>query len=115
MAGESLRGSCVEAVRQLFKTTVPADRVAGILVEPVQGEGGFVVPPPDFLPGLRQLCNEQQIPLIADEVQTGFGRTGKMFAVEHSGIEPDLIVLAKTLGAGWMWDREFGRHTIVDW
>src|SRR6266702_736277 len=100
MAAESLGGACVEAVRQLFKTTVSADRVAGILVEPVQGEGGFVVPPPDFLPGLRALCTEYQIPLIADEVQTGFGRTGKMFAVEHSGIEPDLIVLAKSMGGG---------------
>ena len=114
MAAESLGGSCVEAVRQLFKTTVPADRVAGILVEPVQGEGGFVVPPPDFLPGLRQLCNEQQIPLIADEVQTGFGRTGKMFAVEHSGIEPDLIVLAKTLGGGLPLGAVVGRSDLMD-
>src|ERR1700737_5017137 len=100
MTAESLGGSCVEAVRQLFRTTVPADRVAGILVEPVQGEGGFVVPPPDFLPGLRALCTDHQIPLIVDEVQTGFGRTGAMFAIEHSGVEPDLIVLAKSLGGG---------------
>ena len=114
MAAESLGGSCVEAVRQLFKTTVPADRVAGILVEPVQGEGGFVVPPPDFLPGLRQLCNEHQIPLIADEVQTGFGRTGKMFAVEHSGVEPDLIVLAKTLGGGLPLGAVVGRSELMD-
>src|SRR4029077_8208062 len=88
MAAESLGGACVEAVRQLFKTTVSADRVAGILVEPVQGEGGFVVPPPDFLPALRTLCSEYQIPLIADEVQTGFGRTGRMFAVGHLGCAP---------------------------
>src|ERR1700730_7638300 len=114
MAAESLGGACVEAVRQLFKTTVGADRVAGILVEPVQGEGGFVVPPPDFLPALRKLCTEYQIPLIADEVQTGFGRTGKMFAVEHSGIEPDLIVLAKSLGGGLPLGAVVGRSELMD-
>ena len=114
MAAESLGGACVEAVRQLFKTTVSADRVAGILVEPVQGEGGFVVPPPDFLPGLRALCTEYQIPLIADEVQTGFGRTGKMFAVEHSGIEPDLIVLAKSMGGGLPLGAVVGRSELMD-
>src|SRR6202022_1501093 len=94
MPPESLGGSCVEAVRQLFKTTVSADRVAGILVEPVQGEGGFVVPPPDFLPGLRKLCTEFQIPLIVDEVQTGFGRTGSMFAIDQSGVQAHRRVLA---------------------
>src|SRR5438132_1151245 len=114
MAAESLGGACVEAVRQLFKTTVSADRVAGILVEPVQGEGGFVVPPPDFLPGLRALCSEYQIPLIADEVQTGFGRTGRMFAVEHSGVEPDLIVLAKSLGGGLPLAVVVGRICVTD-
>src|ERR1700716_2030591 len=114
MAAESLGGACVEAVRQLFKTTVSADRVAGILVEPVQGEGGFVVPPPDFLPALRTLCTEYQIPLIADEVQTGFGRTGRMFAVEHSGVEPDLIVLAKSLGGGLPLGAVVGRSELMD-
>jgi 4-aminobutyrate aminotransferase/(S)-3-amino-2-methylpropionate transaminase len=114
MAAESLGGACVEAVRQLFKTSVSADRVAGILVEPVQGEGGFVVPPPDFLPGLRKLCTEYQIPLIADEVQTGFGRTGKMFAVEHSGIEPDLTVLAKSMGGGLPLGAVVGRSELMD-
>lgn len=114
MAAESLGGSCVQAIRDLFNTTVPADRVAGILVEPVQGEGGFVVPPPDFLPGLRRLCSEHQIPLIADEVQTGFGRTGKMFGIEHSGVEPDLIVLAKTLGGGLPLGAVVGRSELMD-
>src|SRR5437588_7350874 len=114
MAAESLGGACVAAVRQLFLTTVSADRVAGILVEPVQGEGGFVVPPPDFLPGLRKLCTEYQIPLIADEVQTGLGRTGTMFAVEHSGIVPDLIVLAKSLGGGLPLAAVVGRSELVD-
>src|SRR5260370_5326282 len=114
MAAESLGGACVEAARQLLKTTVAADRVAGILVEPVQGEGGLVVPPPDFLPGLRQLCSEYQIPLIADEVQTGFGRTGRMFAVEHFGVEPDLIVLAKSLGGGLPLGAVVGRSELMD-
>ena len=114
MSAESLGGACVEAVRQLFKTTVSADRVAGILVEPVQGEGGFVVPPPDFLPGLRKLCTEYEIPLIADEVQTGFGRTGTMFAVEHSSTEPDLIVLAKSLGGGLPLGAVVGRSELMD-
>ena len=114
MAAESLGGSCIEAIRQLFKTTVPAERVAGILVEPVQGEGGFVVPPPDFLTGLRRLCNEHEIYLIADEVQTGFGRTGKMFAVEHWGVQPDLMVLAKTLGGGLPLGAVVGRSELMD-
>ena len=114
MAAESLGGACVEAIRQLFKTTVSADRVAGIIVEPVQGEGGFVVPPPDFLPALRQLCTEFQIPLIADEVQTAFGRTGRMFACEHSGLEPDLIVLAKSLGGGLPLAAVVGRAELMD-
>src|SRR5256714_6124290 len=114
MAAESLGGACVEAVRQLFKTTVGADRVAGILVEPVQGEGGFVVPPPDFLPALRELCSEYQIPLISDEGQTRFGRTGKIFAIEHSGIEPDLIVLAKSMGGGLPLGAVVGRSELMD-
>jgi 4-aminobutyrate aminotransferase/(S)-3-amino-2-methylpropionate transaminase len=114
MTAESLGGSCVEAIRQLFKTTVPADRVAGILVEPVQGEGGFVVPPPDFLPGLRALCTDHHIPLIIDEVQTGFGRTGTMFAIEQFGIEPDLIVLAKSLGGGLPLAAVVGRSELMD-
>ena len=114
MAAESLGGACVEAVRRLFKTTVAADRVAGVLVEPVQGEGGFIVPPPDFLPGLRALCTEYQIPLIADEIQTGFGRTGRMFAVEHSGVDPDVIVLAKSLGGGLPLGAVVGRSDLMD-
>ena len=114
MAAESLGGACVEAIRQLFRTTVSPDRVAGILVEPVQGEGGFIVPPPDFLPALRRLCTEHQIPLIADEVQSGFGRTGKMFACDHSGLEPDLIVLAKSLGGGLPLAAVVGRSDLMD-
>ncbi len=84
----------------LFVHNVPAGEVAGILVEPIQGEGGYLVPPDGFLSGLRQLCDRHGILLIFDEVQSGIGRTGKMFAAEHWGVEPDIMTLAKGLGSG---------------
>ncbi|MCI0497499.1 MAG: acetyl ornithine aminotransferase family protein [Thermoplasmata archaeon] len=76
------------------------DNVAGIFVEPIQGEGGYIIPPRDFLPALRKLATEREIPLVCDEVQSGFGRTGKMFAVEHFGVAPDLMTWAKGMGSG---------------
>jgi 4-aminobutyrate aminotransferase len=84
----------------LFQTHVPPQEIAGILVEPLQGEGGYLTPPDSFLPGLRRLCDRHGILLIADEVQTGIGRTGKMFGVEHWGVAPDIMTLAKGLGSG---------------
>ncbi|OLB55608.1 MAG: hypothetical protein AUI01_07785 [Ktedonobacter sp. 13_2_20CM_2_56_8] len=84
----------------LFRTQVSPERVAALIVEPVQGEGGFVVAPPRFLHELRKICDEHQILLVADEIQTGYGRTGKMFAVEHYGIAPDLLLVGKSIGAG---------------
>ncbi|WP_174875666.1 acetyl ornithine aminotransferase family protein [Vogesella oryzae] len=84
----------------LFQSNVPPSEVAGILIEPLQGEGGYLTPPPGFLQGLRALCDKYGILLIADEVQTGVGRTGKMFAVEHEGVHPDIMTLAKGLGSG---------------
>ncbi|HEU4752784.1 MAG TPA: aminotransferase class III-fold pyridoxal phosphate-dependent enzyme, partial [Armatimonadota bacterium] len=78
------------------------DRTAAVILEPIQGEGGVMVPPDDYLPAVRRLCTERGALLIADEVQTGFGRTGRMFAVEHWGVEPDLVCLAKALGGGVM-------------
>ena len=78
----------------LFQSNIPPDEVAGILVEPIQGEGGYLVPPDGFLTGLRQLCDRYGILLIADEVQSGIGRTGKMFAVEHWGVQPDIMTSA---------------------
>lgn len=85
---------------EIFKTIVPADEVAAILMEPIQGEGGYVVPPASFLPGLRELCDRHGILLIADEIQTGIGRTGKWWAVEHFGVQPDIITTAKGIASG---------------
>jgi 4-aminobutyrate aminotransferase len=84
----------------LFERNVPASEVAAIVVEPLQGEGGYLVPPPGFLKGLREICDEHGILLIFDEVQSGVGRTGKMFACEHDGVAPDIMTLAKGLGSG---------------
>jgi len=84
----------------LFQSNVPASEVAAILVEPIQGEGGYLVPPDGFLAGLRALCDRHGILLIFDEVQSGIGRTGKMFAAEHWGVRPDIMTLAKGLGSG---------------
>jgi 4-aminobutyrate aminotransferase len=84
----------------LFESIVPPQEVAAILIEPIQGEGGYIVPPNNFLPGLRELCDRHGILLIADEVQSGIGRTGKMFAVEHWGVQPDIITTAKGLASG---------------
>lgn len=90
--------SFIESV--LFAGAVPPSEVAAVLVEPIQGEGGYLVPPASFLPGLRQLCDRHGILLIADEVQSGIGRTGRMFACQHWGVSPDVVTLAKGLGSG---------------
>lgn len=87
-------------IEQLLERNVPANEVAAILVEPIQGEGGYIVPPDGFLAGLRQLCDRHGMLLIFDEVQAGVGRTGRMFAWQHSGVRPDVMTLAKGLGSG---------------
>jgi 4-aminobutyrate aminotransferase len=84
----------------LFERNVPAQEVAAIVIEPLQGEGGYLVPPDGFLQGLRKLCDEHGILLVFDEVQSGIGRTGKMFCAEHEGVTPDIMTLAKGLGSG---------------
>jgi 4-aminobutyrate aminotransferase len=99
-AGEDQGAAVLDYVRMLFEKNVPPDEVAAILVEPIQGEGGYLVPPDGFLAGLRALCDEHGILLIFDEVQSGVGRTGRMFACEHWGVAPDLMTLAKGLGSG---------------
>jgi len=96
-------------------TTVAAESVAAIVIEPVQGEGGFVVaPPPEFLEGVRRICDDNGIVLVVDEVQTGYGRTGKMFAIEHYGIEPDLMTVAKSIAAGLPLSGVVGKAAIMD-
>src|SRR5436190_5170417 len=102
------------ALERAFATTVAAETVAAIVVEPVQGEGGFVPAPPEFLQGLRSVCDENGIVLVADEVQTGYGRTGKMFAIEHSGVEPDLIAVAKSIAGGLPLSGVLGKAEIMD-
>ncbi len=99
---------------ELFRTEVPADQVAAVIVEPVAGEGGFIIPPDDFLPRLRAITERHGILLIADEIQTGFGRTGTLFASEHSGIEPDLMTVAKSLAGGLPLAAVVGRSHIMD-
>ena len=105
---------CAERLEAMFTTAVAAESVAAVVVEPVQGEGGFVVPPPDFLPRVAEICRRHGIVLIADEVQTGFGRTGRLFACEHFGVAPDLLVLAKSMAAGMPLSGVIGRAEILD-
>jgi 4-aminobutyrate aminotransferase/(S)-3-amino-2-methylpropionate transaminase len=113
-AGDSCCREWETALERAFLTRVAADQVAAVIVEPVQGEGGFVVPPADFLPSLRAICSRHGILLIVDEVQTGFGRTGRMFAIEHSGVEPDLMLLAKSLAGGLPLAAVVGKAKIMD-
>ena len=98
----------------LFASEVPADRVAAIIIEPVLGEGGFIPAPREFLQGLRAVTEKHGIVLIVDEIQTGFGRTGKFFAIEHSGVEPDLMTVAKSLAAGFPLSGVVGKAEIMD-
>ena len=102
------------AIEHLFKHDVDAQRVAALIIEPVQGEGGFYIAPPAFLRELRALCDRHGILLIVDEVQTGFARTGKMFAIEHSGVVPDLMTVAKSLAGGVPLSAVVGRADIMD-
>jgi len=97
---EAATRTCLEHLRRLTSTTVPADAVAGIVIEPVQGEGGYFPAPAAFLRGLREFCDEHGIVLIADEVQTGYGRTGPMWAFEDAGIVPDAVAMAKAMANG---------------
>jgi 4-aminobutyrate aminotransferase/(S)-3-amino-2-methylpropionate transaminase len=106
--------AALEALERTLVTQVAAETVAAIVVEPVQGEGGFVVAPREFMQGLRRLCDEHGIVLVVDEVQTGFGRTGKMFAIEHYGVEPDLLTLAKSIAAGLPLSAVLGKAEIMD-
>lgn len=108
--------ACAKFIEErLFKTTVPPEEVAAIFVEPIQGEGGYVPAPPEFLRELRRICDEHAIMLVADEVQSGAGRTGKWWAIEHSGVEPDIVCIAKGIASGMPLGITMTRATIMDW
>ncbi|RAP64530.1 4-aminobutyrate--2-oxoglutarate transaminase [Achromobacter sp. HZ01] len=104
----------LKALDLLFKCDIDPRRVAAIIIEPVQGEGGFNITPPALMTALRKVCDEHGILLIADEVQTGFGRTGKLFAMEHHAVQADLITMAKSLGGGFPISGVVGRAEIMD-
>ena len=104
----------LKALQQVFKADVAADEVAAIIIEPVQGEGGFHIAPPALLQALREIAHEHGIVLIADEVQSGFARTGRLFGIEHSGIQPDLITVAKSLAGGFPLSGVIGRAELMD-
>jgi len=104
----------LEALERAFTTVVDPETVAAAIVEPIQGEGGFVVPSPDFLSGLQEICRRHGILTIADEIQTGCGRTGRFLASEHFGLEPDLVTLAKSLASGYPLSAVVGRTEVMD-
>ena len=103
-----------KALAELFKSTIDPSRVAAIIIEPILGEGGVYIAPPEFLHALRKICDDHGIVLIIDEIQTGFARTGRLFAFEHSGIIPDLITVAKSLAGGLPLSGVIGRANIMD-
>jgi 4-aminobutyrate aminotransferase len=108
--------NCVRQIEEtVLRRTAPPEEVAAIFVEPIQGEGGYHVPPPGFLPALRELCDRHGILLVADEVQCGMGRTGKLYAVEHWGVEPDIICLAKGIASGMPLGAIVSRDEVMDW
>jgi 4-aminobutyrate aminotransferase len=115
-AGESVGQRVARYIEQtIFKTTVAPEDCAAIVVEPVQGEGGYVVPSADFLPELRRICDEHGIVLIVDEVQSGMGRTGKLWAIEHFGVEPDIMCMAKAIGGGLPLGVTLAKEELMRW
>jgi len=105
---------CARYMERIFESEISADAIAALIVEPVQGEGGFIVPPKEFFPELRRICNEHGIVFIDDEIQTGFARTGKLFAAEHFSIEPDMVLTAKSLGGGMIISAVTGKAEIME-
>jgi len=105
---------CLKALESSLDAEIGCHNVAAVVVEPVQGEGGFLVPPPGYLRGLKDICERHGIMLVVDEVQTGFGRTGRLFAIEHEGIEPDILLTAKGIAAGLPLAGVVGRAEVMD-
>lgn len=114
MCSNSCSGACADQLEKMLLTHVDASSVAAIIIEPVQGEGGFIPVPKTYMQRLRQICDKHGIVLIADEVQCGFGRTGTLFAMEQMGVEPDIIVTAKSIAAGMPLAAVTGRAEIMD-
>jgi 4-aminobutyrate aminotransferase len=113
---DSCQVNCLELLTDsMFQHTVPPREVAAVLVEPVQGEGGFIPPHPGFLPRLQALCREHGILLVADEVQCGMGRTGRLFASEHFGLDPDIVILAKGIASGMPISAVIARDEVMKW
>ena len=116
LPGEDYGATVVRYIEEeILGKIIPADEVAGILVEPIQGEGGYIIPAPAFFPALRQLCDRHGILLIADEVQSGMGRTGKWWAIEHFGVEPDIVCAAKGIASGMPLGAMIARKSVMTW
>jgi 4-aminobutyrate aminotransferase/(S)-3-amino-2-methylpropionate transaminase len=111
---EACATDALPMIKSLIHTQVGEDNVAAVIIEPIQGEGGFVVPPDGFLPGLAEFCREHGIVFIADEIQTGFCRTGDWFACEHEGVVPDMVTTAKGIAGGLPLAAVTGRTEIMD-
>src|SRR5712691_4168564 len=114
MSPQAASDYCIQELERMFVGDVAPDQVAAVVVEPVQGEGGFMVAPSGFLRELKALCEKHGVLFVADEIQTGFCRTGQMFAVQHDGVVPDLVIIAKSMGAGMPISGVVGRAEIMD-
>jgi len=114
--GEDYGNTVVRYIEeQILGHLLPPDDVAGVLVEPIQGEGGYIVPPPGFFPALRELCDRNKLLLIVDEVQSGVGRTGKWWAIEHFNVEPDIVCIAKGIASGMPMGVMLARENLMTW
>jgi 4-aminobutyrate aminotransferase len=115
-AEEAFGLACARFIEEtLFKTTLPPEEVAAIFVEPIQGEGGYIVPPDIFLQEIRRICDRHGILMVADEIQSGVGRTGKWWAIEHSGVQPDIVCIAKGIASGMPLGICMAKADVMDW
>jgi len=106
---------CVSNIESIFKSIVPPSEVAAVFVEPIQGEGGYIVPPVEFIEGIREICDKYHILMVADEIQSGFGRTGKFLAMEHFGVEPDIVLMAKGIASGLPLSAVVASDKVMNW
>ncbi|MFW6150470.1 MAG: aspartate aminotransferase family protein, partial [Chloroflexota bacterium] len=114
LSDASCTGACLDRIREMDKTTVSLDSFAAAIIEPVQGEGGYIPAPPAFIQGLRHICDEYGIVFIDDSIQTGMGRTGRLWAIEHSDVVPDILVAAKSLAGGLVLSAVVGNKEVLD-